>query len=327
VAHFSVSMTGSLAYIPGPVVSQGTATDLAVFDRRGGAEPLKLPLGPYAAPRVSPNGKQIAFERDDERETSIWTYTLAGGLAAQRLTFVGNNRAPVWSADGEWIVYQSEREGDRAIFRQRADGTGPTERLTRPEAGVAHTPQSSSSDGVYLLFSAQKGSESSLWTMTLKDRRVTAYGDMNAREAVFSPDGRWIVYQTPIDGSTNGVFVEPFPRTGSRYQVPLAGTGGQPFWSPRGDEIIMNTGAASSTVIAVTTKPSLGFGRPEPFPRHGRLDPPPTTSRRASDMLPDGQRVIGVVTPEDPLTGGGRASQIVVVENWFEELKARVPTK
>jgi serine/threonine-protein kinase len=326
-AHFSVSMSGSLAYLPGPSVSQTAATDLALFDRKGGAERLKLPLGPYVAPRVSPNGQEIAFERDDEREASIWTYSLAGGHAAQRLTFGGNNRAPVWSADGQWIVYQSDREGDLAIFRQRADGTGTIERLTKPEQGVTHTPQSSSSDGVSLLFSAQKEGQSRLWTMTLKDRKVAGYGDMNAREAAFSPDGRWIVYQAPIGGSANGVFVEPFPRTGPRYQVPLIGTGGQPFWSPKGDEIIMNTGAASSTVITVTTKPSVSFGRPEPFPRLGRSDPPLTTARRNSDMLPDGERVIGVVVQVDTLLSGGQAPHIVIVENWFDELRARVPTK
>jgi serine/threonine-protein kinase len=328
-AQFSVSTSGSLAYVPGPGTSQGAATDLALFDRKGGAERLNLPLGPYVAPRVSPKGTEIAFERDDEREASIWTYSLAGGHAAQRLTFGGNNRAPVWSADGQWIVYQSDREGDRAIFRQRADGTGMVERLTKPEPGIAHTPQSSSSDGVSLLFSAQKEGQSRLWTMTLKDRKLAAYGDMNAREAAFSPDGRWIVYQEPIDGGANGVFVEPFPRTGSRYQVPLTGTGGQPFWSPKGDQIIMNTGAASSTLIAVTTQPSVSFGRPEPFPRLRRNDPPPTTDRRNSDMLPDGERVIGVVAQADllALSNGGPTRQIVIVENWFEELKARVPTK
>jgi serine/threonine-protein kinase len=326
-AHFSVSMSGSLAYLPGPGVSQAAATDLALFDRKGGAERLKLPLGPYVAPRVSPNGKEIAFERDDEREVSIWRYSLAGGHAAQRLTFGGNSRAPVWSADGQWIVYQSDREGDRAIFWQRADGTGTAERLTKPEQGVTHTPQSSSSDGVSLLFSAQKEAQSNLWTLTLKDRKVAAYGDMNAREAAFSPDGRWIVYQAPIGSGANGVFVEPFPRTGSRYQVPLIGTGGQPFWSPKGDEIIMNTGAASSTVIAVTTKPSVSFGRPEPFPRQGRNDPPPTTDRRNSDMLPDGERVIGVLAQADALLSRGQAPHIVIVENWFDELRARVPTK
>jgi len=326
VAQFSFSTTGSLAYLPGPVVSQSSATDLALFDRKGGADLLKLPPAAYAAPRVSPNGKQIAFERDDEREASIWTYTLADDQAPQRLTVGGNNRAPVWSADSEWILYQSDREGDRGIFRQRADGTG-TERLTTPESGVTHTPQSCCSDGAYLLFSAQKANQSRLWTISLKDRKLAPYGEMNAREAAFSPDGRWIVYQTPMDGSTNAVFVEPFPRTGERHQVPLPGSGGQPFWSPTGDEIIMNTGAFSSTVVAVTTKPSLRFGRPRPFPREGRNDPPPTTDRRNSDMLPDGQHVIGVVAQEDSLLRGGQERQFVVVQNWFEELKARVPTK
>jgi Tol biopolymer transport system component len=323
VAQFSVSTTGSLAYLPGPVVSQTSATDLALFDRKGGAQLLKLSPGPYTAPRVSPNGTQIAFERDDEREASIWRYVLDGGRAAQQLTFGGNNRAPVWCGN-EWILYQSDREGDRAIFRQRVDGTG-TERLTKPEADVIHTPQSCSSD--YLLFSAQKGGQSRLWTMSLKNRKMDAYGDMNAREAAFSPDGHWIVYQTTTDLSANGVFVAPFPRTGDqRYQVPLPGNGGQPFWSPTGDEIIMNTGASSSTVITVTTTPSVSFGRPEPFPREGRNDPPPTTDRRNSDMLPNGQQVIGVVAQEDSLLRGGQARQIVVVQNWLEELKGRVPT-
>jgi hypothetical protein len=220
-------------------------------------------------------------------------------------------------------LYESDRDGDRAIFRQRANSTG-TERLTTPEAGVTHTPQSCSSE--YLLFSAQKGSQSRLWTMSLKDGQLAPYENMDAREAAFSPDGQWIAYQTPVNGSTNAVFLDSFPRPGDRHQVPLPGTAGHPFWSPRGDQIIMNTGGFSSTVIAVVTKPSVSFGRPEDFPREGRAETPPMTDRRNSDMLPDGQHVIGVVAQEDTLRGG-QVRQIVIVQNWFEELRARAPKR
>src|SRR5207344_800329 len=93
------------------------------------------------------------------------------------------------------IAFQSDREGEPAIFRQRADGSGTPERLTKPEAGLAHTPQSWSRDDVHLLFSAEKGSEAVLWTLNVKDHQIAAFGDIAAREAAFSPDGHWVAYQ------------------------------------------------------------------------------------------------------------------------------------
>src|SRR6185436_6505171 len=155
---------------------------------------------------------------------------------AQQLTFEGKSRAPVWSPDGQWIAFQSDREGDLAIFRQRADGSGTAERLTKPEAGAGHTPQSWARDGTHLLVSVEKSNESTLWTMTVEDRRIAAFGDVPAREAVFSPDGRWIAYQVGKANPT-AVYLEPFPRTGAKYLVPEAG--GHPFWSSKGVVIMM----------------------------------------------------------------------------------------
>src|SRR5205823_1300732 len=69
VAQFSASTTGSIAYVPGPTtIATADGTDLALFDRKGGAEPLKLPKGPFGSPRVTRDGKWIAFERVDERD-------------------------------------------------------------------------------------------------------------------------------------------------------------------------------------------------------------------------------------------------------------------
>jgi Tol biopolymer transport system component len=320
MAQFVFSRTGSLAYVPGPVTTGTAATsDLALFDFKGGNQPLKLPAGPYRAPRVSRDGKMIAFESEDDTAANIMIYQVAGGTAVQRFTFGGKNRAPVWSPDSEWIAFQSDREGDVAIFQQRADGSGTAERLTKPEPDTSHIPQSWSPDGAHLLFSVQKGPQYTLWILTLKDRRISPYSNVTAREAVFSPDGRWVAYHVSQPGN-NTTFVEPFPATGAKYQFPTPG--GHPFWSPKGDAIVVNTSPTTSSVAAVTTTPRFGFGPPQPFPRVGRQETNPLTGRRMVDMMPDGEHVLGVLLPGTVTTQ--EQSGIHVVLNWFDEVRQRV---
>jgi serine/threonine protein kinase/Tol biopolymer transport system component len=319
-AHFSVSRTGSLVYYPGPVTDSPDDTDLALFDRKGQVRRLELPPAPYAVPRASPDGKFVAFERSDERETSILIYELAGRTAPRQLTFGGNNRAPIWSPDGQWVAFQTDREGDRAIFRQRIEG-GAAERLTTAEAGVGHMPQSWSGDT--LLFNAQKGNDFTLWTMSMNDRRTAAFGNIRAREAAFSPDGRWIAYQVR-EAAANAVYVEPFPRTEDKYRVP--GPGAQPFWSPKGDEIVITTAPGQHKAVRVVTSPRVEFGLPVDFPLPVRVELSPGTARRDMDAMPDGQNVIGLANAPgadaDPLPA---VLQLTVILNWFDELRQRVP--
>jgi Tol biopolymer transport system component len=311
-----------LAYLPGPVTLSSDGTDLALFDRKGGAQPLGLPLGVYASPRASPDGRFIAFEKAGDRDVSIWVYELSANRAAQQLTFGGNNRAPVWSPDGRSIAFQSDREGDEAIYVQRADGSGTAERLSKPDAGLAHIPQSWSRDGAHLLFSVQKGNEFTLWSMTLSDRKAASFGGVAAREAAFSPDGRWVVYQVREEAA-NVAYVEPFPRTGAKYLV--SRQGGHPFWSSKGDEIVMNSGPTRSTVVGVTTSPRVAFTTPAEFPRVGRNELNPLGARRNADMMPDA-RVVGVRSSVEAGADSDQR-QITVVLNWTEELKRRVPVK
>jgi serine/threonine protein kinase/Tol biopolymer transport system component len=326
-ALFAVSRNGSLAYLPGPVnLGLTSQTDLALFDRKGGVEPLRLPPGPYRAPRVSRDGKWVAFESADERNAFISVYEIGGRTVARRLTFDGNNRAPLWSPDGEWVVFASDRQGDFALFRTRADGSGTAEQLTTPEKGTSHAPQSWSRGEDQLLFSAEKGTiveQSRLWLLTMKDRKVTAFGDMAAREATISPDGRWIAYgtrgATGNSGTGNQVFVEPFPRTEAKYLLPQPG--GHPMWSPKSDELITNTTPVQSHLTPVITAARFAFGPSVEFPRRGRAEINPVTGRRQVDMMPDG-RVMGVL---GQATTAQSANEILVVLNWHEELKQRVP--
>ena len=82
--------------------------------------------------------------------------TSAGTSSLRRLTFGGNNRLPIWSADGKRVAFQSDRDGDRAIFWQPVDG-GTAERLTRPEPGTSHVPESWAPREDVFLFSVTKG--------------------------------------------------------------------------------------------------------------------------------------------------------------------------
>jgi serine/threonine-protein kinase len=329
-AFFAVSETGALIYVPGPAkVGDTTATDLAIFDRNGTAEPLNLPAGPYRAPRVTRDGRWVAFENIDEPNTFVSVAEIGGRSVPRRLTFKGNSRAPLWSADGAWILFSWDVEGEFALYRVRADGSGTPERLTTPEKGVAHSPQTWSADGRQLVFSIERGASidmSRLAVLSMEDRKITPLAiESAARDAVISRDGKWIAYGTRASagGSGNEVFVESFPPTGAKHLLPQP-SAGHPLWSPQGDELMTNGTPVMSHITPVTTTPVFAFGRAVNFPRRGRAEASPAIARRQIDMMPDG-RIIGIVSPTGAPTIGNM--QIVVVLNWQEELKQRVPTR
>jgi eukaryotic-like serine/threonine-protein kinase len=318
-AQFAFSASGSLVYVPGAASS--ARQDVMLFDRKGNSEVLKLPAGRYAYPRVSPDGKRLAIETTDGRETNVSIYELSGTSSPRRLTFGGNNRYPMWSADGRRVTFQSDREGDRAIFWQPADG-GTAERLTKPDPGVSHLPESWSPDGGTLLFSAMKGTDVSLWMLGLSDRKTAPFGDVRSinfpSEAVFSPDGRWVAYQVGDSIQAEATtFVQPFPPNGTKYQI---ARGGRPVWSRDGAELFLVPAPGQFMVVRVTTRPTFTFSTPTLIPRgFGVADP---LSPRPYDVLPDG-RTVGVAFAAS--IGATRAAEIQVVTNWFEELKARAP--
>jgi len=337
VAQFGVSDTGSLMYVPGPVSTTADQRDLARIDRKGGTEPLNLPPGPYEFPRVSPDGRRLTFGTDDGNEAIVWIYDLSGTSSMRRLTFGGKNRFPIWSADGERVAFQSDREGDLGIFWQRADGTGTAERLTRPEQGTSHFPESWAPKGERFLFSASKGLRGSLWTLSLQDKKAEPFGGVqqsspSLARAMFSPDGRWVAYGSDETGvGADVVYVQPFPATGVKYQI-SKDTGHSPLWSPDGKEIFYVRGAATQiaggqlVVMSLTTQPTFTFGNPVAVTRgrlhlFGGLNVP-----RRFDIGPD-RGIIGVVDSVETPSAALAAPRIEVVLNWLEELKQRVPTK
>jgi serine/threonine-protein kinase len=331
VAHFATSGTGTLAYIPGGVRTSYLGQVLALGDRAGATTRLPVAPGAYEHVRVSRDGKQLAVGTNDGKEAIVWVYELGGSRAMQRLTLEGRNRYPIWSPDGQHVAFQSDREGDLAIFSQRADGTGAAERLTKPEPGEAHVPESWSPDARHIAFCVVKDGRFSLWTLSLEARKAMPYAGIQSEEppnAVFSPDGRWIAFSRgPRGGASSpnrGVFVQPFPAASAIYQIPKQGLDFHPVWTAGGNEIVWIPSVASGRLAAVTltTRPNVTFGTPVTFPATVSFSRP-SGSVRVYDILPDG-RFVGLV-PGSDVAQQDLVSELRVVLNWFEELKHRVP--
>jgi serine/threonine-protein kinase len=326
--QLATSATGTIAYLPGPA-TVSRVRGLVLSDGRSDPVPLNLPPGFYAHPRVSPNGRLLAVSRSEGATSDVWTYELSREAVIQRLTFGGQSRLPVWSADSRRVTFQSA--GDRGVWWQGIDG-GNAERLTSALEGEEHVPESWSHDGTRLLYSIRKDSRYTLWLLTLSGMKAERFGDVQSTDPIgasFSPDGRWVVYASNPSSSggalspNRGVFVEPFPPTGVKRQAPKKLLDFHPRWSPDGTSIVYVPGTGRSLVsVPVSVGPPFVFGTTveltrAPIPGVLSLD------FRGYDLLPDGR----IVSVSSSLGEGNSDSEVRVVLNWDQELKKVVPTK
>jgi serine/threonine-protein kinase len=326
VTHADVSANGSIVYAPGPASPASEPPRLVIVDRGGNVTPVKVPPRFYERPRVSPDGTQLALGSEDPNGATIWIHDLVRDTSIRPLTFQndGRNRFPVWSPDGTYVAFQSDREGDLAIFRQRSDGSSRAERLTTPDKESAHVPESWSSDGKHLLYSVSKAATNTIWAYSLESKKGAQIPDVETPirpSPSFSPDGHWIAYTTSTAGGRNQVFAQPFPPTGTKY---LVGTGTRPLWSRSGKEIFYfrgDTGTFFETVIA--TRPGLTLSNETALPFNVLLGRGPGGFGRDADIMPDDRRFVALVVPSESL-GAANIRQFEIITNWFEELNQRV---
>ena len=317
-AQYAVSGTGTFVYVPG---SAGNSRILALVERTGTVHPLDLPPGRYVHPRLSPDGTQLTIETEGDGE--IWVYDLGSQGALRRLTFGGGNHFPIWTLDGRYITFQSNRDGDLAIYRQLADGSGGAERLTRVERGTSsHEPESWSPDGTLSLDVFGAGAQG-VWTLPAGgDGAPAVFVDepvVVEKHSAFSPDGRWLAYMSTAEGLPE-VFVQPFPSTGALYQL-STGQGRTPVWSRDGLELFYHhSGSNQLMVVSLSSSPGFAFGAPMALPIEDTIHP---LAQRNFDVTPDGEQFLVVLAAS---TDGGAPDSIAVVLNWFEELRRLVPT-
>jgi hypothetical protein len=313
-AHFTVSQNGLLAYVPQDAVV--VARTLVWVDRQGRETPLPVPDRAYVYLRLSPDGTRVALDIRDQ-EQGIWTWDLNRDHLT-RVTFdPAADTSPMWTPDGLRIVFAKYGQG---LFSKAADGTGAEERLT--ESGSAGPPYAFSGDGTRLVFNDQTSQGFHIKMLSLEDKSAV---DLTARPMVsewsagISPDGRWLVYQSDESGRSE-IYVRPFPDVqGGRWQVSRAG-GTRPVWARSGHELFYL--ASGGTVMAVPIESTSGFRAGDP----SKLFAGPyftEFSGSSYDVSPDGQRFLMIKTAGSAVTNTPR---IIVVENWFEELKRLVPT-
>ena len=324
IAQFSVSDSGTLVFIPGPATFAWVQPlSAGVSDATGRVTPLKLPPGSYEMPRVSPDGRRLAVAVTDGSQRYVAIYDLDGQAALRRLTFGKSDSYPIWSPDSQRVTFASNDGESSAIFRQRADGLGTAERLTplRPSpSGTFPVPSSWSTGDATLLFHVIDLVKQvrSLWTWSRDGRQesqVAGVGSSDGIYAVFSPDGRWVAYAgVGTAGGAPSVYVQPFPATGTLYQLPRPGQ--RPVWSPDGKALYYQPSPDRLTRVPVTTQPAFAFGNPVRVPV-------PVLGYGNFDVMPDGR--ILVLQPE-PGAAETAAPEIRIVVNWFEELMRLVPT-
>ena len=259
----------------------------------------------------------------------LWTYDIARETPTPLTT---NATAPLWSQDGERLVYFSLEVGQEGIYRRRWGGTDEPELLYRPPgasgtSGVVAFPGAWSGNGESLVF--VEGNPTGDFDINLlsmdDDRRVTPLIATEFREhsAGVSPDGRWITYVSNRSGIEE-VYIQSFPGLEQRVQVSNGGAR-HPVWGPNGDELFYLSFASELRAVSVDTSGAITVGDAKPFAsvgsgNYGRVYDP--VSQRVFDTSPDGTRLVSVARGSVGLEG---LSGLVVVENWFEELNALVP--
>jgi Tol biopolymer transport system component len=298
------------------------AMDLVITDRQGHIEHLHLPPAPYETPRISPDGGMLAVGTDDGNDASVWVRDVAGASSIHRLATGGRNRFPVWSADGKRIAFQSNREKDLAIFSQAANGSDAPARLTTPEAGTGHVPESWSSS--HLLYSVVRGESTSLWALSLADRRSSQIAGVTSTTtiaATFSPNGRWIAYHTASTSRIHTTYVRPFPPTDEVHEISHDDDGHGPVWSRDGEQLIYIPAPRRLFAVKVQFMPSFSFSPPELLPPAGLMGPGDIP--RNYDILPDGARFIGREIAEDEISRAGGPQRVEVVTNLLEVIARR----
>jgi serine/threonine-protein kinase len=320
--QYDFSSLGTFVYTAGKAGAQTQKWQVAWLDSSGKMEPLLTEPRPYTVPRLSPDGRKIAFiefggdlhVQDIQRDTT------------SRLTFMGSSGPVVWTPDGKHIV--SVSAGDKFGFSWvRADGGGEPHNFA--EGGdYPMTPWSFSPDGRRLAyFRRASDTGSDIWILPLdlsdpdhpKAGKPEVFLRTAAEEIVprFSPDGRWIAYRSDEAGNTE-IYVRPFPGgSGGKWQI-SSGGGFYALWSNNGRELFYET--ADNRIMVVDYSVEGGSfipGKPRLWSDRQLF----SVGTSNLDLAPDGKRFAVLHFPET-----SKASpRVVFLFNFFDELRRRIP--
>jgi serine/threonine-protein kinase len=328
----SVSDTGTLAYFAGGDRALGTR--LRWIDRDGSETPLPEPAHPYASVALSPDGGRVAVDLFDLATFTgdLWLYELDGDRLT-RLTFGGINSSPVWTPDGQRLIYWHSEAGQSngELRSVPADNSAPPVTLATVDDGPIG-PTTITPDGTAVIGVTARGTgpgaDIDIWALRLEGTASTSgdaataelsdvlASDYNELGAMLSPDGRFLAYASNESGREE-VYVVPYPGPGGKTQVSTDG-GRLPRWNPNGRELFYVNG---TRLMAVDVETSPVFRRLTPK----ALFEAPALGVATSAfyaVAPDGARFLIPALGE---TDVDAPFELRIVVNWFEELRELAP--
>jgi len=331
---FAISDDGTLVYSQGETAGVA-GTPIYWMNRSGQTSVLRSAATMWGTPRFSPDGRRIALTVMDVNQNSdIWVYEWDRDIATRITTDPAADVSPIWSPDGRWIAYGSQRESRGTatynIFVQRADGSGSVSRLTSVD--VPQLPDSWNgnvigfheglpSTGQDVSVLPLEGSSDSGWKGGTPTRLRS--GPALFAEAMLSPDGKWVAYSTTDTGAIQ-VFVQPVAGPGGRVQI-SSGGGRAPRLSSKKLEIVYASGVGGQLWSVPYSIDGGEFhpGKAVPWSDRQIGQAPITSFGVLFDLHPDGERTAMAIAPETARVPG--QDKLVVVFNFFDELRKKAP--
>jgi serine/threonine-protein kinase len=323
-AGFTLSRRGTLVYVP---VTDLRSRSLIWMTRRGIEQPIAAPPRAYTSVRLSPDATRAAVNFADQGPAAIWTWDFSSEKMTRLTLGPAGSFLPQWTPNGRDIIFVDA--STRNLYRKAADGTGTDERLTT--STQFQRPNAVSPDGTRLVIEQQMPAAGfDLMLLPLNGpRRVDPLlqTPFDERNAAISPDSRWMAYESNESGRSE-IYVRPFPNVADgRYQISTSG-GRTPVWSPDGRDLFF-VNAGTVVAVSVTLTPSFSAGNPTKLfdARSMLLDGRfiAAGTQRTYDVSPDGQRFLMIKENAGSGEGDAPPASLVVVQNWFEELKAKLP--
>lgn len=319
-AAFWISDNGLLLYRAGGDIRNMKLWWITRDGRREMLEPDVA--GAFGSPALSPDGTRVAFGKNATGSTlDIWVYEFAR-RATTRLTFgPGTNSNAVWSPDGRQIVFSSDRGGGvTQLYRKDSGGIGQEERLT--DGPNPKIPTDWSRDGRYILYEERDPKSNfdvgalPVQTGRGEDSRPipvlrTSFSESHAQ---FSPDGKWIAYQSDELGNVPGIYLQPFPPSGGKWQV-SPGAGQQPRWRADSKEIYYHYNGSMWAVGIRISAGRVEIDPPHALFAHLFINGP----EYIYDVARDGQRFLEFQPPA--ADNDQSANALTVVSNWQAALK------